>query len=544
MPRKKQLSVGTFDFETDPFDGENMDIKPFAACVWRPNVAPVVIWGDSAVTQVVDWCLAQSKPLELYTHNGGGFDFQFLFPHVPPGEISFIGRKIAKLKIGMVTFVDSLLLLPFSLDQYKKTKIDYNLFFPEVRDTHRELITNYMVSDCKNLYEVVTGFHELLGKKLTIASAALAKIAETGVTVPRLDESHDDRFRPYFFGGRVQAFDVGYWINRPFVYVDVNSAYPNAMRMDHASGRNYRTGVEPASIMPTGFYTLRCVSDGAFPARIEGVEGVEHLEFPADNVRRLYHVTGHELVAAFELDLIQEVEYVEYWHPEEHINFSEFVDTNFANKKAAKKSKSIIDYLAYKYLLNSGYGKLAIDPRKFKDYYVAPWGEYTSLLRRDGYHHAFDVGLQSVWEKSAYTGKGFYDVATAASITGYQRAVLLRALHASTGLLYCDTDCVVAEKTKVEIGGNLGQWSIEGTGTEIAVAGKKMYACNFDTPSGSKWKTATKGARLNVLEIVKVARGQAVLWNKQSPAFSIRYGQRKVQRVIKRSKKQHARPKR
>lgn len=120
----------------------------------------------------------------------------------------------------------------------------------------------------------------------------------------------------------------------------------------------------------------------------------------------------------------------------------------------------------------------------------------------------------------------FYNVATAASITGFVRAFLLRHIdkveRAGGGVLYCDTDSIVCTDVDVPktfaLSNKLGDWSHEGRFDRGAIAGKKLYA--FHGADG-KWKTATKGVRLKPEEICRVADGEEVTWESDMHQFDI-----------------------
>lgn len=144
--------------------------------------------------------------------------------------------------------------------------------------------------------------------------------------------------------------------------------------------------------------------------------------------------------------------------------------------------------------------------------------------------------------------KRFYNLATAASITGFVRAYLWRAISAirrQGGLvIYCDTDCVVfsgiePRDTGLQIGSNLGEWSSEGVMRSGGVAGRKLYAflnSELDKNANEKWKTASKGARLSPDEIMQVARGETVVYQQAAPVYSLRKEPQTMERRIKRTK--------
>ena len=65
----------------------------------------------------------------------------------------------------------------------------------------------------------------------------------------------------------------------------------------------------------------------------------------------------------------------------------------------------------------------------------------------------------------------------------------------------------------------MGEWKLEMTGDEYAIAAKKTYA--FKHAGRDEWKTASKGAILTAAEIVRVAKGEAVTYAPIVPSYSV-----------------------
>ena len=80
-------------------------------------------------------------------------------------------------------------------------------------------------------------------------------------------------------------------------------------------------------------------------------------------------------------------------------------------------------------------------------------------------------------------------------------------------MLYCDTDSIAAGKNQIFRGPELGQWETEGEFVQAAIAGKKLYAFEYDPKSRPKnrngkeirYKIASKGVRLSAMEIFEIA---------------------------------------
>ena len=123
-----------------------------------------------------------------------------------------------------------------------------------------------------------------------------------------------------------------------------------------------------------------------------------------------------------------------------------------------------------------------------------------------------------LWSKPAEEAK-YNNVATGASITGAARAVLLRGLSQSVDPIYCDTDSIICQEfTGAVDGAALGSWKLEKTGNSIAIAGRKLYAL-FD--GDECVKAASKGVRIAPDEIVKVAMGETVVYERDAPTYRL-----------------------
>jgi hypothetical protein len=136
----------------------------------------------------------------------------------------------------------------------------------------------------------------------------------------------------------------------------------------------------------------------------------------------------------------------------------------------------------------------------------------------------------------------YYNIATAASITGCVRAHLWRNICKCQGVLYCDTDSIAAEEIgDIKISKDLGDWGIDGEFIKAAISGKKLYAFRHapgTEPRDSegraiKWKTASKGVRIGARQLIAVARGREVLYTPESPTYSVHSGPRFTPRRVR-----------
>jgi len=510
------MKIGVLDFETDPFKYGRVPY-PFACCVYFGENDYALRWEPSIIEQTLE-LLRQLPKCTIYAHNGGRFDFHFLVEYAEKNSPIIIRNgRIIQMDLGKCTLKDSWPLMPFALEEYKKTKIDYLIFEQRRRNAphNRSRIEKYLVDDCRYLRELLLGFQNVIGEKDTIGSAAFEQMRLSRLNIISTNEQHDAMFREFYFGGRVEAFQKGEF-NGPFQYLDINSAYPYAMLFNHASGTDYYhhgAKLPCPSILQTSF--VRCIanSNKALPLRDDS----GGLSFPAIYNAEFY-ATGWEILAGLETKTLEIVKVIDIWMPRNFINFRDYVKKFYALRSMAKINGDAVQRLAYKYLLNSGYGKFAQNPREFKRYKIRPYGKNGPK----GYDWECDYGAISFWQQSSYNGWGFYDVATGASITGFVRAYWWRAACHAKGLLYGDTDQMICKSADVPRGEKLGQWKLEGICEKVIIAGKKLYGVKWEMPvNGEKYKITSKGARLTWSELRSIARGEVIEWRNAAPTFSL-----------------------
>lgn len=553
MPKKgirrggKNQSIAVLDFETDPFEHGRIP-KPFAAGVMlsgpnHPLPEYRVFWGADCVDICLDWIASIKTPLVIYAHNGGKFDFHFLLSRLDLGSILCIKGRIVKANYGIHEFRDSWPIIPMPLaSANSKLKIDYNKFEEENREEHKAEILTYLQEDCRSLHEIVTAFIDRFGLKLTAPSAAMTALKKLHPQPPG-NLATDKLLRPFYFGGRVQCFETGV-IDRPLKVYDVNSMYPHVMKnFQHPKGHGYVT-VKNVTLDSDGwikgfhgyfyFAEVEGINRGAIPLR--GVRQIDPLDFDTQSARFL--TNSHELRAAKKLGLFT-VRTIHTAHiARETQNFAEFVDTYAAEKVTAKKEKNKTAEVFAKLMLNSAYGRFGINPYGFREYLLQDYG---TPCEEPGYMLDTSIGMIAIWSRPKFKAgdpdteppfRSFENVAIAASVTAAARSVLMRALHASHGVVYCDTDSIICE----EIGDvprhdyELGAWKLDAEGDRIAIAGKKLYTLLKD---GEEVKSASKGVRLTAEQIEDVSRGTMVTWRSEAPSFSIsgptRFTTRRVQ---------------
>jgi len=541
----------TIDCETDPFLRHRMPM-PF-------------LWGlydgeryrhFPTAARMIRYIMTLGK-VKVYAHNGGKFDYQFLYDFLEPyTEVMVINGRLAKFQIGEAEFLDSWNILPTPLRNFgAKIAIDIRKLEAGEREKHMEEIIRYNRQDCVGLWEGVTGFIERYGTNLTLAGAALKFWLGLGHEKPKSDAAFYHAMKPYYYGGRVQCFKKGL-ITKPFHVVDINSAYPFAMTHKHPISVHSHTLTGKSAqgpVIPQSMYTIKGVSRGALPWRNE--DGA--LTFPNDNTTRVYTVTGWELAAAVETGRVGPFTIEKREDFLKEIDFNDYVGHFYRLKSSVEKTSP--EYTYAKLFLNSLYGKFGANPENYasyglvsmKDMPVVTKKRETVIGRKSGpWSWAGTLGTYALMAgRDDDTGEtnpvdsDFLNAATAASITGFVRAYLLRHIHAlekaGASILYCDTDSLVYQlagdvsKHPLTLGKELGQWSYEGCFSHGAIAGKKLYAFHQDEQTYKKacekskgdekpspWKKANKGVKLKAEEIVAIAEGGQVIWEADAPIMS------------------------
>lgn len=518
--------IAVCDCETDPFRRWRVP-APF---VWGYLDYPDFLDGQErfltfrTTAEFVEFI--KNEDVICYAHNGGHFDWMFLLHEVDPYEsIMLINGRIAKMRFGAAELRDSYSILPVPLAAYKKDAIEYDIFEAEERGKIKnwDSIIAYLHGDCSYLFELVSRFIADYGMNLTMAGASMKQWRKISpVPLPDWNEGEGgkfyDDFEKYYYGGRVECFASGI-ISGEYHGYDLTSAYPYAMQFKHPYSPNY-SRVEGFA-KNADFYTVSCLSSGVFPFRANDGAG---LSFPADGERRTHFVTGWEYAASVETGSLIGAEVLESITFVNHVDFADYVQHFYAYREQCKARGDEAGRLFAKLFMNSLYGKFAANPRNYKNYMVIP-PEVTPGLKNLGWRASGEFGPWMLAESDlSEERQRFYNVATGASITGFVRAMLWRAIKGAKGVVYCDTDSLTVEQAGVGIrlGDGLGEWKHEGQFDRIGIAGKKLYIMRGvpDNVTGERaYKTASKGVRLTHNQLWHVAKGGTVDYVSEAPTF-------------------------
>lgn len=495
----------------------------------------------------------------------------FLLLYLGETKVQIIGGRLVKMMLGKAELRDSYSIIPEKLAKFgAKKEIDYAKLEPNVRHKHMEEIREYLYYDCKVLFDAVNLYRDIAGKKLTIASNALQFSKKLGIDPGKTNSRFDKVMRQFFYGGRTECFQPGTHNNVRII--DIHSAYPFAMSHDHP------TGAEREHITPAEFYALpreekqrcmiilNCHSDGAFPVRSK-----TGIDFPT--IEGKFYVTGWEYVAARELNIMSNENIIDVIKFNSTINFTPYVKHWYELKSATNKNEEPALYTIYKIMMNSLYGKLAQNPERYFDYkivaggtlicdfeYSDDTGETCNKCDAPAKEHGWELFTEfegheihrrsALWKYKFRYGKDwegqpiYNNVATGASITGFTRSHLMRAMHSvgSKHIIYCDTDSIICTD-KGNLGAlsytdKLGDWEDEGTGLIGHFAGKKLYGIKMtklDKAGNNIVKIASKGSKLEYDEIERIVNGETVTWRNAAPTFSVAGDANFVVRNIRRT---------
>ena len=426
--------------------------------------------------------LAKTTNYFVYAHNGGKFDYKYLFRYLDNYSLCLNGGQFICARWKNIEFRDSLNLFKSSLKKASKafgggTEKDE---FPIGVWSDKRRMLHYLFMDCKSLYDSLSGFASVIDTipeklKLTVASTSYNEFRTSygknrfRIDFPSLHRSLYEKMIPAYFGGRVEIFRTEL---RQGFGIDVNSLYPSVLSsMRYPVG--YPFDVTKRSEDLLGIYQVEIsgYNDqsgiGQFPLRHDG-----KLLFPMGTFTTW--ITNADIdyfdervskrLAVGTIKILYGFEFV-YGHP-----FASYIERLMHLKKQGGKDSG--QYMMAKYLMNSLYGKFAQKPIQEDIQIVKDTSELNNYLGEgyaivDDFSGVYWLSKESVQDKTKY-------FPVAVFCTAYARLVLLESLHffADRGfsVAYCDTDSIFigieAEKDLCDVPGGLhptrlGAWDRE-----------------------------------------------------------------------------------
>lgn len=462
---------GTFDIESNKWTRFEM-LGAFTGKEYRlfRRVGDFVAWLDNK--RFDGW--------QFWAHNGGKFDFLFLYEALfnKAKDVRLIergGRVIAcfiQFQRSKIQLCDSYALLPASLRdltksfdvEHKKKSADFEkgVSIRSAKDR------DYLANDCIGLYEVLEKFFSfdfIHNRKLSIASQALDTwryhfIGEK-TTFSRI--RMEDSFRESFYsGGRCEVYQGMGQVN----YYDVNSLYPFVMLSPVPCGN--MSEVRRFHKNAPGFYSVHIDSMPEFvisPFLVKTQKGNYYVTGKGD-----YFLSSATLAyLQSEYGIRFKVNYGYVFSDAQPI-FESYVRYFYELKEAHAKDRDALYYLA-KFFMNSLYGKLGMSRHRDS---ITLW--HKNLKTHAPLPGGEEYGLVLVTETSK---SRFVLPYIAAWVTDSARLVHWKYLQEAgeANVFYCDTDSILCSGTKLDshVSMKLGDLKKEGNFSGVFIS-PKTYA--------------------------------------------------------------------
>ena len=374
----------------------------------------------------------QCKHKELYAHNLE-YDLNNIFKsHLHLLELYYLsGRLIrAKLKKKNIYFYDSFNLSYTSLKnigrQISKDKLQAESFND----------IEYCQRDCEIVYDYVTKIKEqfkekgLKKTKSTLAGYSQVNFLKNYCTFEIEGINVNEELLQAYYGGRCEAFHIG-TVEQPIAEIDVNSMYPFVMLEQYPVSEAYKTK-EPTTNLYIAKINVVVDTNILFPVIPKRYDG--KLMFCTGSFTTF--ATSIEIQKAIEYKQIKDIEYIDSYNFDltDYV-FKNFVTEVYALRQIAKQEKDEFLSNYYKLLLNSVYGRFAMNSdieviasEYDKGEFV---GTYNNVINR--YKMKIDSN----------EGKNY---ALPCFVTGYARVklfeMIMKCYTNNLVPLYCDTDSI------------------------------------------------------------------------------------------------------
>jgi hypothetical protein len=478
---------------------------------------------------------------KIYIHNLSSFDGIFLLrilaklhntkliPIIKDDKMIALNLKFGKNKI---TFHDSMLLLPSSLDKLSKAfnvinkksifpikwllnnpnfSLAYIGAVPEIKyfkdislseynnyvlerfniwNFRKELLYYNMV-DCIALYEILIKFNELIYEKFglnvfnypTLPSLAFAIYRSSFMNdykIPKIGGKMLHDIRKSYTGGATEMY-IPYGEN--LYHYDINSLYPTSMlRFDMPVGhiKSFKGNILNIMDNPFGFFKCKITA----PKFLDNP--ILQIRYNDRTISPLGTFTGwffsEELLNATNYGYNYEI--LEGYLFEKDNIFKEYVSVLHEMKQSSEKSSPM--YLISKLLMNSLYGKFGmsddlavhviVDSTKLDKLLETK----TKLTSTELDEDLFLLSYHEINDNKLISDNTEYDISigVASAITAYSRVQMSQFKNlANNKMYYTDTDSAVMEK-QIDyslVGNHLGQMVLEKEYKEFVSLAPKVY---------------------------------------------------------------------
>lgn len=451
----------------------------------------------TSIVEFIGFALTEAKKLggrlKIYAHNGGKFDFLFLLqvafflPDIQIKNMIPRGSGILSFEIHykntVITFVDSLAILPFSLDSITKS---FNVEHKKQKWDHRKTtgvtpeLIDYLRDDCRGLFQSLMKYREWplieqAGAKSTMASQALQVFRLfLKQPIPSLDAGIDEFVRGSYFGGRVEVFKSFYHdSSKPLRCYDVNSLYPTVMlRNEFPTHFDCLTNEWRPDRM--GFYdALVEVPEGTYIPPLPTVQKVgksNKLVFPTGKFWGRWSTIELNYAQTQGVKILKIGQGV-LFHSGGHI-FRDYIKTLYDMRLEAQRLNDPVTDILTKLLMNSLYGRFGLNRERTN--LVVDDGKTTGLSE----YCILESDMGSpvrLMEESKVLEDTFSNVAIAAWVTSHARIHMHQIyMQAPEELYYTDTDSLFTT-AKLPTGKNLGELKLEYEGYRACFVLPKTY---------------------------------------------------------------------
>jgi len=478
---------------------------------------------------------------KIYIHNLSSFDGIFLLrilaklnntkliPIIKDDKMIALTLKFGKNKI---TFHDSMLLLPSSLDKLSKafnvinkkaifpinwllnnpnfnlgyigavpkikyfkdiTLSEYNNYVLErfnIWNFRKELLY-YNMGDCIALYEILIKFNQIIYERFslnafnypTLPSLAFAIYRSSFLNeykIPKIGGKMLHDIRKSYTGGATEMY-IPYGEN--LYHYDINSLYPTSMfKFDMPVGdiKYFKGNILDIMDKPFGFFNVNIKSPGYLDNPILQTRYNDRTVSPLGSWTGWYF--SEELLNAKNYGYTYEI--LEGYLFEKENIFKDYVSVLHEMKQSSDKSSPL--YLIAKLLMNSLYGKFGMtdDLAIHKIIKIDELEKFIESKERIKFIELDeDLALLSYHDKNDaklindYTEMDI-SIGVASAITAYSRIIMSKYKNLPNNkMYYTDTDSAVMEKPLADslVGNHLGQMVLEKEYREFVSLAPKVY---------------------------------------------------------------------
>jgi hypothetical protein len=451
----------------------------------------------------------------LYAHNAE-FDLLTIFGNIflKIDTAAIFNGKFISAKYKDLIFADSMNIFPTSV-----SKLGELLGLPKLENKkaadgrlRKSNVTaddiDYCMRDCEIVYKSLLKIFEMTGAiKITLPSLAMFEFRHSYLEKDLYFSELVDEFYESYYGGRTEAFYIGYCKAKVF---DVNSMYPSVMRNMYLPDVKSLKKVEKCDEK----FLLFCLDHyegmakvtvehketffGYLPCRAE-LNNTKKLVFPVGEFTTTVNFNELRFAVKSNVVKILKVHYLIYANPIKSI-FTSYIDSNYEKRKA---STNDLERTIYKLKMNSLYGRFAMRMKMTTTYYEqVPFKLITELKECEKYcdvklFNAIRADCFLITENEKFKNS-FFSIPTLSSyITSEARLMLLKTLlrNEKNNVVYCDTDSVfLVDNFAGNISDNLGDWKLEEK-IVTRIRGLKNYAYEQNGETFAVIKGISRGCK-------------------------------------------------